>query len=358
MGFYSLPIERKYVEVPNEYCYLTIVKYPDDYFKPKDGKKLTKQEIKDKKEHLIKQEETIRQLDSGYCNLYNNNISLSTIFDSFFTSYLDKFSAIVYKIKPLASYKNRSGWSSPDKYETSEFDVVTKIINKNDLIDQIYKDGLLREFSATYFDNHCYANEGYNLKIFDYFKYVKDNFKDIQISLEDIMLTNDCYHVVRNKFCKKDTYELTRENIRYLLDSKLIEYFREGDYYQSKLIISLIECGLHDIALNCVKLLDENEIKYLLKQKDFEVVLKKWSTDDNVKEIIKLLNVTLSGLILTVKNDNDNIIETKNFNNIGEVKTYLIKEYDIPFDKIVNKDVVDIEYYNNSEGIDYKFEIS
>jgi hypothetical protein len=358
MGFHSLPIKRKYIDVPNEYCYLTIVKYKDDYLKSQDGKKLTKQQIKERKNYLIEQQETINQLDSGYCNLYNNSISLSTIFDSFFTSYLEgNQDVIIYKIKPLASYKNRSRWSSIDKYETSEFNVTARLIKKEDIINQIYKDGLLREFSATYFDNHCYANEGYNLKIFNYFQYVKDNFKDIEISLEDIMLTNDCYHVVRNKFNKKDTYEITRENIRYLLKNNLIEYFREDDYYKSRLIIGLIDCGLCDVALNCVKLLDEYYTKDLLRNKNFDIVLKKWSTDSCVKEIIKLLDITLSGLILTIKND-DNVIETKNFNNIGEVKTYLIKEYDIPFEKIANKDVVDIEFYNDNERINYSFEIN
>jgi len=357
MGFYYLPIKREYVDVPHEYCYLTIVKYPNNYLKPQDGKKQTKQELKDKKESLIKQQKTIKQLDSGYYNLYNSKIDLSTIFDSFFTSYLEgNKDAIIYKIKPLASYKNRGGWSSTNRYETSEFNVLAKLTNREDIINQIYNDGLLREFSATYFDNHCYANEGYNLKIFNYFQYIKDNYNDTKISLEDIVLTNDCYHTVRNKFSRKDTYEITRENIRHLLKNQLIEYFREGDYYQSKLIIGLIECGLHDVALNCVKLLDEHEIQYLLKNKDFDMVLRKWSTDNYIKEIIKLLNITLSGLTLTIKNDNDGIIEAKIFNNIGEVKTYLIKEYDIPFEKIANKDVSDIECYLGDNN--YSFEVN
>jgi len=76
--------------------------------------------------------------------------------------------------------------------------------------------------------------------------------------------------------------------------------------------------------------------------------------------IIDILGIKLSGVTLTVK-DYDNeyikIIETKVFDNIGEVKTYLVKNYNVPFDEIVNKDICDIISYNENENITYRFEI-
>jgi len=357
VSFHSLPIERYNVEVPGEYCYLTIYKYPEDYLKSNNGKKLTKQETKERKEALIRQEDTLRQLESGYCNLHNNKIKLNMIHDSFFVSYLEDEKAIIYKIKPLASRKIREGYHSQDIYETSEFNITKKFANKEEIIQQIYKDRLLREFAATVFDSLSYANEGYNQKLYRYFEYFKDTFTGYDISLSDIMLSKDYNHPIRSKFNKRDTYELTRVNIRYLLDNNLVKYFREEDYYKTKLIIGLIECGLYDVVLHCVKLIDGYDLEYLLKDKDFEVVLRKWSNVKEVKEIISLLDIKLKGVTLRVIKDDwgNSLIEEKTFDNIGEVKTYLIKNYDISFEKVMNCDVCDLSVYDGDT--ETKFEL-
>jgi hypothetical protein len=357
MSYYSLPLNRQNVKVPEENCYLVIQKYGDDYLITKDGKKidkknkLTAQELKDKKDCLVKQEATIRQLETGYCNLYNNKFKLDTIFDSWFTGYLDgNKDVLVYKIKPLASNEvhNNNYYSLPKQFEVSEFNAV-KLNTKEEIIDQIYKDKLLKEFSAIIFDNFSYGNEGYNLKLYSYFEYIKETYPDFKVSLSDIVLNpNDYKHPVRNHFGKRDTYDVTRINVRYLLDNNLIEYFKEGDYYITELIIGLLDSALYDVAYDCIKLLNEYNKQNLIKSKDFDVILRKWSTNEYVKEIVNYLGITLSGVTLTVKGeaewDECSILETKIFNNIAEVKTYLIKEYDIPFEKVVNADITDFYY--------------
>lgn len=358
MSFYSLPIERYNIKVPEEYCYLVIRKYTDKDFQPQDGKKkLSSQELKDKKERLINQHNTIKQLETGYCNLYNNKIKLDNINNSFFVSCLEDENAIVYKIKPVASRKGKEGYYSTEVYETSEFNVIKKFNNKEEIINQIYEDKLLNKFAATIFDNLSYNNEGYAQKIYKYFEYFKEAFGDPNISLSDIMLTDDYNHAIRSKFNRKDTYELTRVNIRYLLENELIKYFREGDYYKTKLIIGLIECGLYDVALNCIKMLEGYDLEYLLKNKDFEIVLRKWSNIKEIKEIISLLDIKLNGVTLKVIKDNYEscLIEEKTFDNIGEVKTYLIKNYDISFEQVMNKDVCDLSLYDGDTEI--KFEV-
>jgi len=356
MSYYSLPLERRTVKVPEENCYLVIHKYGDDYLQIKDGKmldkknKLSAQELKEKKENLVKQETTIRQLATGYYNLFNNKIQLETIFDSWFTGYLDNSNVLIYKIKPLASNEvYNSYYTSDKKYEVSEFNVVSQLKTKEEVIDQIYKDGLLKEFSAKMFDNLSYGNEGYNLKLYSYFEYIKKTYPEFKISISDIVLNpNDYKHPIRSHFGKKDTYDITRTNVRYLLDNDLVVYFKEGDYYISELIIGLLDSGLYDVAYNCVKLLSDYDRNNLIKSKDLDLILRKWSTNEYVKEIIKFLNITLSGVTLTVSNCNDDgydhILETKMFNNIAEVKTYLIKEYDVPFEKIANDDITEFWY--------------
>ena len=359
MAYHSLPLEKNNAKISEEYCYLVLAKYRDGHFQPqKDKKKLTAQELKDKKEKLLTQQETIKQLDTGYCNLHNHKIDLSSILDSFFVGYLrDYENYIIYKIKPLASYERSRSYDSRKTYEVSEFNVVKKFKDTNEIIDQIHKDKLLPEFSAVMFDKLSYANEEYNLKLFDYFRYINDSFIDLDISLSDIVLNlHDYKHDIRNKFMKSNMYPVVKENIKYLLDNKLIKYFKEGDYYHEKLIVALIDCGLFDIALDCIKLLEDYHIQGLLKDKTFDVILRKWSTDETVKEIISTLGIKLSGLTLTVKEcrdwHEDQIVEVKSFDNISEIKTHLIKTYDVPFDAVMGKDI------DGLQTEDYEFSVS
>jgi hypothetical protein len=356
-SFHFLPLEKNNVKIPDEYCYIVIVKYTENHFQPQKGKKkLTAEENKNKKELIQKQQDTLKQLDAGYCNLHNRKIELSSIFDSIFTRYpYDCDNNIIYKIKPLASYEISRNYDNKKRFEVSEFEIVEKFKDKNEVIEQIHKDKLLPELSAIMFNNLSSTNEGYNLKLFDYFKYINNKFNDLEISLSDIVLNlQDYKNEIRSKFTNNNTYEIVKENIRYLLDNKLIKYIKEEDYYQVRLVVALIDCGLYDVALNCIKLMDEYYIKQLLKEKKFESVLKKWSTDKTVKEIISLLNIKLSGLTLMVKEygeyGENRIIETVNFDNIGDIKTYLIKKYDVPFEKIIDKDVsgLQFEYYEFS----------
>ena len=267
--------------------------------------------------------------------------------------YLDDDNCLIYKIQPLASYKNRTGYNPRDKYEISEFNVLIKFNSKEEVINQIHKDGLLRKFASVLFDSLSYVNKGYDLKLYKYFEYFKNTFIDYDISISDIVLSN------KNKFNKKDIYEIVKTNIRYLLENDLIKCFREEDYYKEELITLLIECGLSEIALQCVKLLEEYNIKNLLNDKEFDRVLKKWSNDKHVKMIIDILGIKLSGVTLTVKDyNNDKIIETKVFDNIGEIKTYLVKNYNVPFDEIVNKDICDIVVDDEDREMGYSFEVN
>ena len=346
MAFYSLPLEKNNTKMSEEYCYLVIAKYTDKNFQPEKGnKKLTAQELKDKKDKLQAQSETIKQLDTGYCNLHNRKIDLSSIFDSFFTGYLrDYENYIIYKIQPLASHERSRSYDSRKTYEVSEFNVTKKFKDTNEIISQIHKDKLLPEFSAIMFDSLSYANEGHQIKLFDYFQHINNVFTDLEISLSDIVLNlHDYRNDIRSKFIKSNMRPIVKDNIKYLLDNELIKYFKEGDYYHEKLIIALVDCGLFDVVLSCIKLLDDYHIQQLLKEKDLDIVLRKWSTDMVVKEIVSVLGIKLSGLTLTVKEQrdygDDYIVEVKNFDNIGEVKTYLIKIYDVSFDTVMSKDI-------------------
>jgi hypothetical protein len=317
---------------------------------------MTSDEIKNKRESLLRQEKTIRQLDTKYYNLFNNNFKLDSIYDSFFVNSLDNPNDLIYKIKPLASTSESQSYSRDTIYKVNEFEVVAQLHNKTEVINQIYKDGLLREFAATIFDSLSYSNEGYNLKLYDYFQLIKEIYPNYDISLSDIMLTKNYNHVLRSKFIRTDTYEITRENIRYLLNNGLIKYIRNDEYYKDSIIIGLIECGLADVALHYIDLLEDWELKRLTTDKDLNVVLRKWFIHSDVKKIVEKLNITLIGITMVVKNDYQNIVETQNFKDISEAKTYVIKKYNISLDQIMMNNLCDIKAYD--EDHEYSFEIS
>lgn len=362
MSYHYLSTKRNTTDIPVEYTYLVISKYTDNSFKPSNGKKLTSQELKDKRNVLELQEKTIKQLDSGYYNLYNNRLKLESIFNSSFINCLYDDNYLVYKIEPISSNKETSGtYYSRTEYLTSEFNVESQLKTKEDIIKQIYNDGLLRKFSAEMFDNLSYGNEGYQNKLYEHFKYINDSFTNYNISLSDIMLTDDYKHELRSKFCTRDISEITKTNIRYLLHNDLILCFKEADYYKQELIINLIKCGLYDIALKCVTLLEDWEIAVLKDDKDFDIVLRKWSSKDEIKEIIKFLHITLNGVRLNIirYSDYNTTTEIEDFTNINEVKTYIIKNYDVTIEDIMNKDIADLEVYDkDSDDVYYKFEIN
>jgi hypothetical protein len=360
MSFYSLPLEKHNVKIPLENCYLVLCKYGDNHFKPqKDKKKLSADELKEKKKKLQEQQDTIKVLDSGHCNLHNRKITLGTIYDSSFASYLyDYDNYIIYKIKPLASNEVRNNYSySKVTYEVSEFDVIKKFKNKEEVLKEIHNDRLLEDFSAQMFESLSYANEGYDIRLYDYFKYIKETFQGFEVSLEDIILSKDSYHAIRNNFSRKDTGKASKINIKYLLENGLVKYFKQYDYYKTEIIIALLDCGLYDVALHCTRLLEDSEIQNLKKNKDFDIVLRKWSNIAEVKEIINTLDITLSGIRLTVKDYHDKEVDVQDFKTIGEVKTFIIKNYDVSFEQVMSRDICDITSYDENDGT-YTFVIS
>ena len=111
MRYYSLPNKKHNEDMSNEYKYITIVKYPEDYFKPTKGKKLSAEESKNKKEKLDLQATSLKQLDTGYYNMFNNFIEVeNSMSNSSFFGYLDDMNTnTIFRINPLASNKKDSG---------------------------------------------------------------------------------------------------------------------------------------------------------------------------------------------------------------------------------------------------------
>lgn len=348
MAYHSLPLERRNAKIPKEYLYIAIVKYSEDHFKPSKGKRFTKDELEKNKQYKYNQNETIKRLDSGVFNAYNNKIECSNILSSSFANLINNFeNTIVYRVDPISSETKSESWNnSKVYYYMSEFKIINKITNKNELIAQIKKDGLLEEFSACVFDSFSYGNEGYFDILYNYFKEIKENYPDVNVYLSDIIITNDYNHYPRPKFKPNSIYQITKDNIQKLLDDNLISYTNRYEYYQADIITTLINCGMSKIVYEYICHTDPNNYSLFITKKEFDASLRLHSSDEYIKKIIDKLDIKLSGVTLKIEKHcdyGDNKISEVRFNNINEVKSYLIKTYDVPFEDLQKDDISKIE---------------
>jgi len=359
MAFYSLPLEKRNDKVDEKFLYLEIAKFNDDYLKSDNGKKLSKDELKTRKTNVEAQVMTLRQLETGHFNSYNRPIALESIFDFSFPSAInnmDKY--VIYRIQPTALIQSSGGYYSNLKYDVYEFNVVAKLTTKEQVIKQVHDDGLLKEFSANYFDQYNYGNEGFKENLIDYFKYIKENYPDFTFTISDLLLNTKEYGNPARRFCS-NMYNNTRETIKHLLDNEFIAYYY-GDWYPERILNILLDCELYEIALNYVMLVKDIDYKLKVqKSKEINLSLKKCSTNEFVKQIILFLEIHLTGVTLKIKKYDewhDDTFETKQFENIGQVKQYLIKTYDVSFEQAQKTDISDIRAGEDFEGYSFSIE--
>jgi len=361
MSFYSLPLKGTNEKIPVERCYLSIALYSENSFKPKDGKKrLTKEEIKSKNERIFEQTETLKRLDSGYMNLYNRTIEADNILSTSFPKLdkdFDKY--IVYRIEPTLSREETQSYYRDSKYLLSEFKVIKKITNQKEMIKQVHDDRILTQFLEKVFESYSYSNEEYVDLIYNYFRDVKTEYPDFEISLSDLVITSDYTHAPTERFSSNNIYQVTKDNIEKLLCDNLISYTKTYDWYQSDVIVTLINCGMSHVAFDYLNHLTEDSYVSIIADKNIDIALRLHSTDEYVKKIIAKLNIKLSGVTLKIEKYleyGETSTSEKRFENIGEIKSYLIKEFDVPFEKLQSNDISTFGF-SNEEDTSYTFTI-
>lgn len=99
----------------------------------------------------------------------------------------------------------------------------------------------------------------------------------------------------------------------------------------------------------------EEEIK---KNQFIKSLLSEMTDDSNAKEILKLLGMTSNVLTLIVEEDYDDgyctrEVERKEFSDMGELRSYLITEYKMPFE-MAGKDINDLYWDDYTFNIEQK----
>ena len=146
--------------------------------------------------------------------------------------------------------------------------------------------------------------------------------------------------------------EAVHDYAKELMDLGYVKLYYEKDSSVWSSIIRFLKLKWTDFALETIRAFIDNEeqIKKIKENNQIKSLLSSLTDDSNVKEIIKLLGLDTNKLILIVEEDIDDgyrteEVERKEFSDMGELRSYLITEYKMPFE-MASKDIDDT-YWND-----------
>lgn len=354
MGYYHFPLEKRNASNFSSSCKYIIMSKPNKPTLENDKKKVTTEQNKKYKEDTIKYEECIAALESGHVNLYNNKIKTDCT-DEFAVRML--FNGIperdrIFYIEPLQSEQD-----AYCKYYVSEFRVEKEIKTANELLENIVKHYDYFNLEDKIFYNGTLGNSGYKEKAFEILDKLNKMTKSKHYLCDMIHPFDSGYSFdparVTNFYDLKKTHDYARE----LIDSGIIQLNDTPNSYLGRFIERLLRLKWSDFALKVINHVVGNDevINEIKKNQFIKPLLSEMTDDSNVKEILKLLGMTSNVLTLIVEEDYDDgystrEVERKEFSDMGELRSYLITEYKMPFE-MASKNIDDL-YWN-----DYTFNV-
>ena len=371
MAYYNLENQPVNAKADAKYCYLAIVKI--DKQLPKRDKKYTKKERDDHNESYEKNQETIKKLSTkAHFNCFNSPIeSMNIIEDSWSHTYFFNMEGyILYRIKPTSCKELTKGYNNEKYYSIYEFDVLNVMTTQEEVLKQLAEDLLLTKFYSYIVQKRC--STGDDNQTYSFAELFRKTFQDYTAGLNDLILSDNY-----DKSLKYNWNNVHKNTIPNLLEMGYIKYYSKNIYSDQIIptLSALLQLGEFKIALDFVKELpnfiseDRIEIKDFSENVRFKTLLKLRLDDERVKQIAKILGIKLDILTLAVTREeykeysgSDYItLEETIFPNINEIKSHLIKKYDIPFDKLLG-DISKLDFrpkYNGyDEYEDYEYHIT
>lgn len=340
MAFYCINTEPRQEEIPENMKYIFITK---DYPKPtpEDGKKkCTKEQIKKYDEMMDKRKTMFNMLDSGHYDIGNAMIKVEP-FTNGLSSFIGTESDYIYKIKPINACKQyRSSYLSGEDYFVSKFDIEKRIDTVHELIDDLSNSIYYADLFHYIFDIGHYANKEYREYAIGLFQYAKKNYPDYKIYL------SDCIRRVLHSYDHTGRYNgdaYVEEYAKTLLDNSLIELIKEYDD-QENTIKNLISANWFSVARDYILAISEDirdiYTRDIYKDESIMGVLRANNDKDIVKDIMSLLHIEDMCVILKVIkyddfDDEEDIVEAKAFKDMNEVRSYVIREYGVPFEDAI-----------------------
>ena len=357
MAYNCLSIKPQQENISDNMKYIFITK---DYSKPtpENGKKkCTREQINRYNEMIADRKKMFEMLDSGHYDIGNSKIELHS-FTRDLSSFLgsdEKY--YIYKINPINANKTYERFGSGENYFVSKFNVEKRIETAQELIDDLSDSIYYADLFHEIFDRGHYANEGYREYSIELFEYAKKKYPDKKIYLSDCIRRKLHSYDHDGRYNNEPRIE---EYVQMLLDNSYIELTQDWDY-QHDTVRNLIRANWFNIAKDYILAIpDELRDSYLSDVKKDELtmsILRANSDKDVIKEIVSLLKVEDMCVVLKVIKycewfDEEEIKETKTFRDMNEVRSYVIRKYDVSFEDAIK----DIEKWRGKD--DESFRIS
>jgi len=350
MAFYYLNLDKKNERnFPSKLKYMVIAKPQKP--QPDNGKKrLSKAQLDDYNKLIAKYEKTIVALESGHVNMNNNKKETSDITkllaDILFNGINDTYR--IFYINPIES---ETGWKD-NKYYVSEFDVKKELNTPQEVIDQVIEDYDYFDVLGEIFEKGISKNEGYKEISLKWIKYLHEKIGNI--FLEDIIKLPNYYYdgcFIRQFYDTKIAHDYAKE----LIDDGYVKLNHDTYCYYHTLVERLLRLGWTDYVLEVLKgdNMADGGLEQIRNRKTIINILSNLTKDENTKEIFSILGIKSNIFTLDVKENNyyARNVERKEFSEIGDLRSYLITQYHLPFE-IASGNLDNL--YND----DYEFEIS
>lgn len=345
MGYYHFPLEKRNASNFSSSCKYIIMSKPNKPTPENGNKKVTTEQNKKYREDMEKYEKCITALESGHVNLYNNKIKTNCT-DEFAVRML--FNGIteqnrIFYIEPLQSEQD-----AYCKYYVSEFRVEKEIKTADELLENIVKHYDYFNLEDKIFYNGTLGNSGYKEKAFEILDKLNKMTKSKHYLCDMIHPFDTGYSFeparVTNFYDLKKAHDYARE----LINSEIVQLNDTPNSYLGRFIERLLRLKWSDFALEVINSVVGNDktINEIKKNQFIKPLLSEMTDDSNAKEILKLIGMTSNILTLVVEEDYDDgyntrEIERKEFSDMGELRSYLITEYKVPFEK-ASKDIDDL----------------
>ena len=154
----------------------------------------------------------------------------------------------------------------------------------------------------------------------------------------------------------KKTHDYAKE----LINTGIVQLHDIPNSYLGRFIERLLRLKWSDFALEVINhVVSNDEIVNEIKKNQFiKSLLSEMTDDSNAKEILKLLGMTSNVLTLIVEEDYDDgyrtrEVERKEFSDMGELRSYLITEYKMPFE-MASKDINDLYWDDYTFNVEQK----
>lgn len=355
MGYYHFPLEKRNASNFASSCKYIIMSKPNNPTPENGKKKVTAEQNKEYREKTEKYEKCIAALESGHVNLYNNKIKTDCT-DEFAVRML--FEGIpeynrVFYIEPLQSEQD-----AYCKYYVSEFRVEKEIKTADELLENIVKHYDYFNLENEIFRNGTLGNPGYKEKTFEILDKLNKMTKSKHFLCDMIHPFDSGYLLdparVTSFYDLKKAHDYAKE----LIDSGIVQLNNIPNSYLGRFIERLLRLKWSDFALEVINHVVGNDevIDEIKKNQFIKPLLSEMTDDSNAKEILKLLGMTSNVLTLIVEEEDyddgygTREVERKEFSDMGELRSYLITEYKVPFE-MASKDIDDL-YWN-----DYTFNV-